>query len=180
MKMADNDIKEFATTGNEDLSQERLAEVAEKGDVNRLALVQRNRQDGLKGLNRACDSLEESIRRLPIDGLILKNEDDGTVFNLQTALKECLLGIQNALTAVEASMTLEDMIIHDLAGCIKNLEQVAAANWQTGANLQVLIEVLKNQELISEDQLRETWGKLIPDAVAAMQKQQEEAAKSSK
>lgn len=169
--MSDNEIKDenldFPTTGTVGQDQKELEEVARKGDVNRLALVQQNRKAGLDGLTRASEGLEESIRRLPVDAMVV-DEGDG-VFNLNQALREVLRSLQSALTAIEASQSLEDMLIHDLAGCIKNLEQIAAANWQTGANLQVVIEVLKSKELISEDELKATWEKLIPAAVKEMQ-----------
>jgi hypothetical protein len=164
---------EFETTGNAGQDQAKLEEVARKGDSSRLNLVQQNRKAGLEGLQRAHESLENSIEKLQMDGCVI--DANGEVFNLKVALREALRGIQNAHTCIEASQSLEDMLVHDLSGVIKNLEQVAAANWQSGAHSQVLIEVLKEKEIITEDDLRNKWNQLIPDAVAKMR---EDAKKS--
>jgi hypothetical protein len=62
------------------------------------------------------------------------------------------------------------MIVHDLGSCIKTVEKVGASNWQTGAHLQVLIEVLKNKGLFEDSEMREMWNRLIPEAVEEMKK----------
>ena len=159
--MSNDNVVNFPTTNNTE------EEVEPKVDTSRLALVQKNRSSALVGLNSAIDKLEESIRRLPQDGVVVEGEN-GDVFNLNQALREILQGIQMSLTGIEAGQALQDMIVHDLAGSIGNLEQIAASSWQSNMHLQVLMEVLQQNGVINEDQLRTVWEKLVPDAIKKM------------
>ena len=161
--------EEFTTTGNLGKSEKELADLVKKGDETSIQLIMKNRKVGLEGLQRKVEGLENTIDRLPADHMVVTSEGNKP-FNLKTALTEILQGLQSTLTGIEAVSSLDDMIIHDLAGCIHNIEKIGSANWQTGAHFQVLVEILKEKELITDEEMRAMWDKLVPAAVAEMKK----------
>jgi len=74
-----------------------------------------------------------------------------------------LKGVKNTLQSLNQ---LVDMIQHDTVGVIQNLETQMVSHWTYQAHLQTLIEVLKKNDFITEEQLEQTWNELIPKSKA--------------
>jgi hypothetical protein len=144
MSDEEQNVLEFPTSANQpvDTSPEGLEDIAAKGGAQVLALVNKNRKKGVEALERAIE----------------KGEALGDDNYLLDACKA-------ALISLEATNSVIDMLIHDLAGCIHNLEQQQAAMWQIGAQTQVLIEVLKEKGVITTEDLQTVFNKIVPSAI---------------
>jgi len=62
-----------------------------------------------------------------------------------------------------------DMLQHDTVGVIKSMESSIAGQWTTQAHLQTLIETLKANAVVTDEELEQTWNKLIPSLMQDMQ-----------
>ena len=118
------------------------------------AMLQRiaaNRKKGLEDLEAKVDSFDVK-RKVPYEAHVEDRFRDS-----ETALKAIY-------TNLEALNAMVDMIAHDLIGSIQNLEQNAVAQFQASAHLQVLLKVLKEKGVVTDDELREVWEKTIAAA----------------
>lgn len=157
-----------------DTSPEGLKKMAAQGDEFVLQLVEKNRKLGVVQLEKQVEKLERGIERIrdlmPNEALWTSYDSKGSlVFSLEDFLRTTLAALKGCLTTLEASNSLSDMLLHDLGGTIQNLESYAKALWIENANLQVLMEVLRTNKVITEEQMKETWNKLIPQVARQVQ-----------
>lgn len=113
-----------------------------------LRRIAANRQKGLVDLENKVDGFDIK-RKVPYEPHVEDRFRDS-----ETALKA-------VHTNLEALNAMVDMIAHDLIGAIQNLEQNAVAQFQASAHLQVLLQVLKDEGIVTDEQLKEVWDKTI-------------------
>jgi hypothetical protein len=115
-----------------------------------LQLIEKNRKKGLETLDRKLDNLD----------------DRGTLSDaaVESAVRNLTAGLKGSMTILEALNSLVDFIKHDLISTIQNLERQGQAQFQASAHLQALISLLKEREMITDDELRDSWNKLVQEA----------------
>lgn len=175
--MSDNNIAQFPTSANQGPpmpdnsvpapTPQQLQQMEEDGSQQVLELIQKNRKIGHENLQRASDALEsvfDDIRRYSDGALMTASTDKGKVFfSLEDTLRTVKRGIDGALTSIEALNSILDMLIHDLGGMVHNMNQTQRSMLVANSHLQTLLEVLKKNGVLSEDEMRETWERLVAE-----------------
>lgn len=113
-----------------------------------LKRIATNRQKGLSDLENKVDGFDIK-RKVPYEP------------HIEDRFRDSEAALKAVHTNLEALNAMVDMIAHDLIGAIQNLEQNAVAQFQASAHLQVLLQVLKDGGIVTEEQLREVWDKTI-------------------
>lgn len=153
-KTPDNTI-DFPTTAN------RTEEQVEEANKLSVQIVDKNRQKGLQALDKKCFNFDQR-----------KAMDDG---HLENALRDVEGAIKAATTTLEALNSLADMIRHDLVNAVGNIEHQAIGQFQMSAHLQTLIALLQEKEIVTDDEMRQMWDKVVKQQVQeAKQKVTEE------
>jgi hypothetical protein len=163
----DNVVQFPNTTAAEEKAPEQTPPMMDPQDVAKKAtnsqefvikLIEKNRK---KGIEQAQNKLEKlSDRELHSDP------------RTESALRDVQGALQGLLTWAEAANSLVDFLKHDLISMITNLQQQGAQGWQTAAHLQTLMTTLKEKGMVSEDELKATWEKLIVPGAKAQQADQ--------
>ena len=123
-----------------------------------LEMLNKNRQQGLERMERAIDAFDKrKVLGSTVGG------DTFVEFN-EDMLRDVEAGIRSGFLVLEAINTLAEMLKHDLIGMIQNVENTNEAGWRTAAHHQTLVTLLKEKELITEDEMMATWKKLVPQA----------------
>jgi hypothetical protein len=78
-------------------------------------------------------------------------------------LREASIAFSAALAGLEAHDAIIDMITHDIVGLVQNLDQLSTHLFQTGAFTQTLIEVLKAKGILTQEEMKETWAKMVKE-----------------
>lgn len=153
-KDKDNVIPFQTTRGQPDAQQQ-----AEDGVPIVVQKMDENRATGMKNLERRCDNFDH--REMITDD---KKVDENDMRNLESAIK-------STYQTLEALNSLVDMLRHDLIGCIRNIEAQSVSGWQMSAHLQTLLELLRQKGVITEEEMKATWEKIIPEQVKKLQEQ---------
>ena len=125
--------------------------VGNKEAINPAVVLQRiadNRRKGLANLENKVDGFSKE-RKVSYEA------------HVEDRFRDSENAITAAYTNLEALNAMVDMIAHDLIGAIQNLEQNAVGQFQASAHLQVLLQVLKERGIVTEEELKETWEKTI-------------------
>jgi len=187
----EQNVLPFPTTATEedpvqeqvDTSPEGLKKLAEKGVPQVLRLVNENRKKGIENLRRRAESLQGALEKLDAwrsrsqsPMMLLKNDRDEIVISLDNEL----LNIQNALdatlTATEAQDSLLDMLVNDVIGMVQNANAMQNAIMVSNGQSQTLIQLLIDKEIITDDEMRETWNELVLHKQEQFKRAQEEQA----
>lgn len=122
----------------------------------------------------------ESVEKEDLETLDLEMVKRGIVGGLgmlDKAIETSDLAPDRAAMASAIQKTLKNMsslvslIEHDMVGAIKGLENQAIGQWTTYAHMKVLIETLKEKEIVTDSELESTWNKIIPPMMEEMQSQ---------
>lgn len=178
----DNDIAEFETTANQELpmpdevvpqpkptpSTEELQEMQEQSGEQMLQLIQRNRKFSHENLQKAFESLEDTVNTVRENSkeaplFVTKDERGKVTFSLEDSLRTILKGLGACLTSMEANNSLMDMLIHDLGGIVHNINQTQKSMLIANSHAQTLLELLKEKEVVTEPELKATWERLIKE-----------------
>ena len=108
-----------------------------------LEMIQRGIKGGLSILEKQIDLWNEASVDLQPEDLAFK----------------ALGGIKSSLKNLNE---LVSMIQHDTVGLIKNVEDSMVGQWTSQAHLQTLIETLKKNDVVTEQQLEQTWNEIVP------------------
>ena len=151
----DGNVIDFQTTrGATEVQQQ-----AEDGVPVVVQKMDDNRADGMKNLDRRCDNFDHR-EMVTEDNPV----DENHVRNMESAMKS----VNQVLEALNGLM---DMLRHDLVGCIRNIEAQSVSGWQMSAHLQTLIELMKEKGLITEEEMKATWDKIIPEQIKKLKEQ---------
>ena len=129
------------TLANSVTTPETEANEAQTFDPLNLEMIKRGIRSGLERLEKAI-------------------ETENTA-NVAPAIQRTLTNLQK----------LVDLLEHDVVGMIKSVESQAAAQWTTQAHLQTLLETLKENSVVTNEQLETTWKKVITPIVEDMNSQ---------
>lgn len=135
----------------EELGQE-LEQKAEEGIAQVIQRIFLNRKAGLEKLEKCASNY---------DNRPLISGEDAEQFN-ENMLRDVEAGIRAAFLTVEALSGLTDMLRHDLVGIIQEAEAVKMAGIQTSAYVQTLLALLEEKGVISDDEMRTMWNKVVP------------------
>ena len=124
---------------------ESLPKNVDSSDENSVEMIKR----GIKG---GLSILEKQISLW--DNLDYENNSE-----VEDLAYRSLKGVKNTLSNLNE---LVDMIQHDTVGVIQNLENQMIGQWTSQAHLQTLIETLKKNKIITEEQLEQTWNEIVP------------------
>lgn len=147
--MSDNDLDNVVQIGEKTEPEQQELNLENKvaeGAQQVVDLIDKNLEKGLKGLEKKLDNLDN---RELLDPAI-----ENTVRDLTGALK-------SAFIMLEAMNSLQGMIRHDMVGIIQNLEQQAKGQWMSNVHLQTLLQLMQDKGMITEEELRATWDKIV-------------------
>jgi len=118
-------------------------EVEEKRtfDPHNLEMIKRGIKSGLSMLDKAIETDQ--------------------VANVSSSIQKTLINLNELVGLLE----------HDLVGMIKNMETQAAGQWTMQAHLQTLIETLKNNSVVTDQELEGTWNKIVVPMMEEMKDQ---------
>lgn len=150
----DAEVVEFPTTQEEveqrnSLTPEQIAQMDEKGVGKVLELIDKNKENGIKMMQNSVDQ-----KRVP------HYSEDAGMKHIENTVRVLEKGIQGALTSVEAINSLVDLIRHDMVAMVNNLQQQQQAAVTNNTQVNVLLQLLDNKGIITEDELRETFRQL--------------------
>jgi len=153
----DNNVVEFPATSAQPteetpqaITPEEAQAKAQQGQEFLLKMIEKKRHEGVEILSRKVDNLENNTGAAA--------EDAG----VESRLRDLHKGLGGSLTSLEAINSLLDYFRHDLFQVIKNLTRLEQAQFQTGAHLQTLLRLLEKKEIISEQEMQETWNEMVP------------------
>ena len=106
-------------------------------------MIQRGIKGGLGILEKQIDVWHENELNTEVSDVAL------------AALK----GIKNTLNNLDQ---LTDLIQNDTIQVIQRLEEQGISQWKSQAHLQTLLITLKKNNVITEEQLEQTWNDLMP------------------
>lgn len=152
------DNKEIQTK-KEELNNSTPQEVSgmDRKNVSKvLQLIDKNKEVGIEQMQRSVNGQEG---RPLLQGR-------GTEDTIRTIEK----GIQGALTSVEAINSLVDMLRHDIIAAVQSLQQIQQAVIMTSTQVGVLMEVLKEKNLITEKEMEETFKKIAKEQSSMVHK----------
>lgn len=149
--MTNNDISQFQTSANQDNAlpnnevpisntptPEQLKEIEQKGTVELLNLIKKNKKAGIENLQKSLDALDHVSTNAEVNNI--------------------KKGLSGVLTYFEAIDSLLDMMINDIRG-IFNESRRNFIN--TGNLLQTVVEVLKDKNVIKIEEVREKWKEIV-------------------
>jgi hypothetical protein len=142
---------------DKEFAPEEVQEAVNKGQQIALQQMEKDRKDGLEKADKAVWNLDN-------DETIVRIEDK----DIERRLRNLEMGLRGLTTSVDGANKLLDVIKHDLIKSLTQLEEIMASTFSAGAHLQVLIHVLREKGQVTEEELKEAWGKLVPQAVQAM------------
>ena len=116
---------------------------SEKDDEVSIEMIQRGIKGGLGILEKQIDVWHENELNTEVSDVAL------------AALK----GIKNTLNNLDQ---LTDLIQNDTIQVIQRLEEQGISQWKSQAHLQTLLITLKKNNVITEEQLEQTWNDLMP------------------
>jgi len=147
------DFKNKEKENNDNLVESMLGNTEEEStesqsfDPHQLEMIKRGISGGLNMLNNALE----------------KNDATSNV-----EVTQMMMSVQKTLVNLGE---LVNLLEHDLIGMIKNLEGQAAGQWTMQAHLQTLIETLKQNAIVTDEELEITWNKLITPMMNEMKDQ---------
>lgn len=160
-KKKSGNVVDFPNKKQEAPSEEELVQKANQGVAQLIQTVDQNRLVGLKRLEECTLRYDD---REAISGENAKQFSEDMLRDLES-------GIRSSFQTLEALNTLIDMIRHDLIGAIQNTESMQVANIQVSTYVQTLLSVLEEKGIVTEQEMKEMWDKIIP-AYLAKTKQQ--------
>ncbi len=109
----------------------------------------------------------EMIKRGILGGLSMLDKAIETC-DASSNMTTMMFSVQKTLNNLNE---LVGLVEHDMIGLIKNMEAQAAGQWTTQAHLQTLIDTLKSNAIVTDEELEFTWNKLIPPMMEEMKRQ---------
>jgi hypothetical protein len=109
----------------------------------------------------------EMIKRGILGGLSMLDKAIETC-DVSSDMTTMMFSVQKTLNNLNE---LVGLVEHDMIGLIKNMEAQAAGQWTTQAHLQTLIDTLKSNAIVTDEELEFTWNKLIPPMMEEMKRQ---------
>jgi len=131
------------------MTPEEAQAKAQQGQEFLLKMIEKKRHEGVEILSRKVDNLENG-GELAQDAAV------------EARLRDLQKGLGGSLTSLEAINSLLDYFRHDLFQVIKNLTRLEQVQFQSGAHLQTLLRLLEKKEIISEQEMQETWNEMVP------------------
>lgn len=119
-----------------------------------------------EGTQQVIDIVQKN-RRAAVEGLRKVNEYFEKYSPSDTTEQEVVKALQSTETALEALNSLGDMLTSDLVNVIKNMNEIGAAVMQTGASVEVLLQTLVQNGVLTQEQIKETFENLKKEAQAA-------------
>lgn len=171
--MSNEETVNFPTTATQQTepegpSPEQLKKIAKEGIPQILRLVNQNRKEGIVSLQRRLDSIEGALDQLkkwtrdnnaPL--MVLKDSQDNQVFSLGNELINVKAALDATLTATEAQDSLLDMLVNDIIGLVNQIGQLQKAIMISNGQCQTLIQLLIDKELVTENEMKNTWHKIM-------------------
>ena len=136
-----NKDKEQDDTVVDSIHEENFTAPSGGFDPHNLEMIKRGIKSGLSMLDKAIETDQ--------------------VANVTTSIQKTLVNLDELVSMLE----------HDLVGMIKTMETQAAGQWTTQAHLQTLIETLKNNSVVTDQELETTWNKIVTPMMKEMQSQ---------
>jgi hypothetical protein len=127
------------------LGKEMPTEKTEKYDAHTLEMLKR-------GISGGLDQLKEAMTSFEVEGSNWSDPGYVEVSKMLLAVEKTLFNMK------ELSALLEN----DLINIIKNIEEQALGQWTAQAHLQTLIETLKLNAVVTDEELETTWNKIVP------------------
>jgi len=155
LKLLFFNLRHVSTTGH----PEKLKKVVEDNTPQVLELVNRNRKSGLEALQKRLEGLEKDL------------ETSNLSDNLENTLRDVKAALSGTLVSLEAQNSLLDMLCHDVGAGVYNLQVTQKALQVSNRHLQNLLDLLKNKEVITENELKENWDQLIEQKTAEVEKE---------
>ena len=168
----DDNVIDFPTTGNDDPSEcssecqecpqgcpSEQKQQVEQGIPVVLQKIDKNRTAGMNKLEDKCTAFEHRdmvTEEVPVN--------ENSIRDIEGAIKAIHL-------ALESMNSLLDMLRYDVIQAIRNIDAGGASTWQLSAHLQTLLDLLKSQGVITEEDLRAKWNELVPKMTKALQEQ---------
>ena len=170
--MSKTNIADFATSAQEDAEK-----TVQDGMPQVLQMITKNRKSGRDILDLRIGNLRDTLdlirKELDDEGLMVTKTLKGkVVFSLENTLRDIQHGLDACLTSMEANDSLTDMLIHDLGGIVQQINETQKAMFTSNSHVQVLLEVLKDKNIIDDSEMKEMWEKIV----AIKRKEMEEAA----
>ncbi len=139
-----SDVIQFPKKGGFD--EEELKQAAKE-----LEQVQVQRKAGLEGLRDRVKYLldNEKINATHMSPASVE------------AFRDAISAMNYVLSSVEAQDTMIDMMTHDIIGLVQNVEALSNHLFQTSAFTQTLLETLKEKGVVSAEDMKKTWDKMV-------------------
>lgn len=129
-----------------DTEQEELQKAAKE-----LEQVNVQRRASLDGLRKKVKSLLEQ------ETVNAEHMSPASVM----AFRDTISALNLALSGIEAHDKITDMITHDIIGLVQNVEALSNHLFQTSAFTQTLLETLKDKGLVSAEDMKATWSRMV-------------------
>ena len=136
------------------VSPEKIAEKSMQSQDFVMSLIEKNRKKGLEQVQTKLERLSER-----------EINDNG---NTENAIRTIQSAIQGLSIWAEATNSLVDLMKQDMIAVINGVQEQGKEGFRLSAHLQTLVTLLKEKSLITEDEMKSTWEKII----APLRKQQ--------
>lgn len=141
-----SDVLQFPKKSGATSEEDELRKAAKE-----LEQVNIQRKASLEGLRKRVKDLLEQ------ETINANNMSPASVM----AFRDAISALNYALAGIEAHDKITDMITHDIVGLVQNVEALSNHLFQTSAFTQTLLETLKNKGLVTADDMKETWAKMV-------------------
>lgn len=121
-----------------------LTGIEEQANKVKLETLQEDKQKGLQRCDEALKNLNDATGLAP---------DPST----EQRLRSLEMGLRGLATAVNSMNALFDVLAHDLIQMIMGHEKQNAAMMLNSVHLQSMLDILKQKELITEEELKHTF-----------------------
>jgi len=150
--MSDNVI-EFP--GQKKSADELSEELKEKGSEAVLDRLEKNRAKALQQLEQKIDDLENH----PVS-------PDPAV---EAATRDIIAGLKACLLGIESLDAFYQMVAHDIGYLSQQNDQLGFNLFQAGSHVQVLLGILQEKGIVTKEDLKAGFEKVIPEAVREVQ-----------
>lgn len=137
---------------------EELQELVQRGEDIKIEVLDKNRDAGL-------DTVDTAIMTL---------DDTTSDQSVEARLSAIEMAVRGLATTTDALNSLMSIVKNDIIQTVTNLDMQSQDAWKRGIWIQVLLDLLKEKNLITEPELEKTWKEVVPKVIADMQMQKDD------